>query len=209
MAGHSGGMRRKLQLAGGVSAVALAGLFAGAVTAYLQGVLPASWNTVANSGAVWTVVAVALAVPLARSREVAATAGLAALAGEVGGYYGYVEGVRHVPIWLPAAILWAIAALWVGPLAGLAAHFVRWGSPGWRCTALVALCGVVAGEGGYLVRVAGVARAGWVEITLGCAGALAALVTLPGAPRGRLGAAGAGVLAGVAVYAAYSQPIIW
>lgn len=187
---------------------AITGVGAGALTAYLQGVLSENWNTIANSGAVWTVVAFAAALVFGRSRFSAGLSGTLVLVGEVAGYYAYVADVRHLPVLHAAELLWTLAALWVGPLAGLAAWAVRWGRPDQRSIALAAMAGVVAGEGCYLIRVAAVPRSGWVEVVIAVAGAAVTLVALPAAVRARVTALGVGLFVTAAVYLAYSQPLI-
>jgi hypothetical protein len=189
-------------------AAAGVGIAAGAATAYLQGVLSATWNTVANSGAVWTLIAAAAAAVLGRQRATAISTGMLVLVGEVAGYYAYVGDVRHVPVLRAEELLWTVAALWIGPLAGLAAFHARWGRPDHRVVALVAGCGILAGEGLYLWRLAGVPGAGRVEALVGVAAAAAALSLVPAPVRARLIASGAGLLVATAVYLAYSQPLI-
>jgi hypothetical protein len=176
-----------------------AGLAAGAGTAELQGVVPESFNTVANSGAVWSVVALMVAAAAARSRATAVGAGLLALVGEVAGYYIWVSRVRHLPVLPSEELLWTVAALWIGPIIGLAAFAVRWGPRHHRAWALAAVAGVVAGEGWYLIRFAGVPVSGWVE--LGVAAVLGG--TAVSSTRARLTTIGTGALAAVLVYSAY------
>ena len=182
---------------------AIAGLIAGALTCLLQEFVPADWNTAVNSGAVWTVVAFAVAALVARTRPGAALAGLLVLVGEVAGYYLYLADVRHLPGLHSAEILWTVAALWIGPLTGLTAFRARWGSPAQRMTALAAIAGVIAGEGAYLVRVAGIAKSGWVEIAIGTAITGAALGWGRAPARARAGALAAGIVVAGAVYSAY------
>lgn len=182
---------------------ALAGLLAGGLTCLLQQFLPGDWNLIVNSGAVWTVAAFALATLIGRTRAAAATAGLLVLIGEVAGYYLYLADVRHLPGLHSAEILWTVAALWIGPLAGFAAYRARWGNAAQRMTALAALAGVVVGEGAYLVRIAGVVRAGWVEMVIGMAGAVLALAWGRAPVPARAAALGAGVFVAGAVYTAY------
>lgn len=184
------------------------GVAAGALTAYLQGQLSADWNTVANSGAVWTLVAALAAGLLARQRMAAATSGLLVLVGEVLGYYAYVTHVEHLGVLHGEEALWTVAAAWIGPVAGAAAFAVRWGSSRERVVALLAFCGVLGGEGGYLAHLAGVPRAGMVELGLAGVGAVAALVAVPAALRWRLAAALTGAAVAGAVYLAYAQPLI-
>lgn len=182
---------------------AIAGLVAGGLTCLLQEFLPADWNTAVNSGAVWTVVAFVVAAYAARTPPGAALVGLLVLGGEVAGYYLYLADVRHLPGLHSAEILWTVAALWIGPLTGLAAYRARWGDVAQRMTALAAIAGVIAGEGAYLVRVADVVKPGWVEIVIGSV--IIAVALAPGrAPiRIRVGALAAGVVVAGAVYIAY------
>src|SRR3954452_18185860 len=74
-------------------AAAAAGGTAGGLTAYAQGILSTGWNTVANSGAVWTLGAPVVAGLLGRQRATAVSAGMLVLVGEVVGYYAYVTDV--------------------------------------------------------------------------------------------------------------------
>jgi Family of unknown function (DUF6518) len=184
-------------------AAAAGGLIAGGMTCVLQQYLPGDWNIVVNSGAVWTIVTFALAALLGRTRRTSVVAGLLVLLGEVAGYYLYLADVRHLPGLHSAELLWTMAALWIGPLTGFAAFHARWGTAAQRMTALAALAGVVAGEGVYLVRVAGVAKAGWVEIAIGGAVAALALMERRITLGGRLIAVSTGVLVTLGVYAAY------
>lgn len=189
-------------------AAAAAGVGAGVLTAQLQGVLSADWNTIANSGAVWTVVTFALTALLARTQTVAMAAGMLALVGEVIGYYGWAAAVRHVPVTHAEELLWTMAALWIGPLVGLAAFHVRWGSARQRIVAAAAMAGVVAGEGLYLIRIAGVPRSGWVEVALAAAITGWLVAVNPTETRLRVAAVGAGGFTAAAVYVAYRLPML-
>jgi hypothetical protein len=187
-----------------LATAALAGLVAGAITAHLQGVVSDDWNTVANSGAVWTLVAFGIAAVAARTPTTAAMVGLLALVGEVAGYYAYLADVRHLAATHTSEILWTVAALWIGPLTGAAAFRARWGDAGQRGCALLALAGVIAGEGAYLVRIAGVPTSGWVEVGIACALGAGVLVAPSSAPvRARATALGVGAGVAAAVYVAY------
>jgi hypothetical protein len=187
----------------GIPAAALGGLLAGALTCVLQGLLPGDWNTVANSGAVWTLVAFGAAALLARTERTAMIAGLLVLVGEVAGYYLYLADVRHLPGLHSAEILWTVAALWIGPLTGYAAYHARWGAAVPRMTAFASIAGVIAGEGAYLVRIAGAPTSGWVEIGAGVALAGAGLAFRPAAHRFRVAALLSGLVVATAVYTAY------
>ena len=193
---------------GALLAAAGSGVAAGVLTAYLQGELSTDWNTIANSGAAWTVVAALVAGALARQRTTAAVVGLLTLVGEVFGYYAYVTHVEHLGVLRTEEALWTVAAVWIGPVAGLAAFAVRWGSARDRIVALLAFCGVLGGEGMYLAHVAGVPRAGIVEVVLATVGAGIALVAVPVTPWWRLGGALAGIAVAAGVYLAYAQPLI-
>lgn len=184
-------------------AAAVAGLIAGGLTCLLQQYVPADWNMVVNSGAVWTVVAFSAAALLARTPRMASLAGLLSLLGEVAGYYLYLADVRHLPGLHSAELLWTVAALWIGPLTGYAAYHARWGQAAQRMTAASALAGVMAGEGVYLVRVADVPKAGWVEIVVGAAIAGWALLRARVPAVARAAALSAGMLVTIAVYGAY------
>lgn len=186
-----------------VPMAAVAGLLAGALTCLLQQFLPNDWNTAVNSGAVWTVVAFAVAVAVARTQTGAVLAGLLVLVGEVAGYYIYLADVRHLPGLHSAEVLWTVAALWIGPLTGLAAYRARWGEASQRMAALTAIAGVIAGEGAYLARVADVVRAGWVEIVLGTAITVATLAANRAPARARIAALAVGTGVAGAVYVAY------
>jgi hypothetical protein len=201
-------IRRVTSSAPAIVEGALAGLAAGALTAYLQAVLPADWNTVANSGAVWTLVAFAVAAAVARSVAAAAGVGLLVLVGEVAGYYFYTAGIRHIPVLHSQEVLWTTAALWIGPLTGWAAFFTRWGTPTQRVISVAAMCGVVAGEGAYLIRIGGMPKSGWVEVIVGALIAAVALVVCPASIRIRLLSAMGGVVVAAAVYGAYSQSVL-
>jgi Family of unknown function (DUF6518) len=184
------------------------GLAAGAVTAYLQRVLPPDWDTLANSGAVWTVFAFLATLPLARRPAPAVAGSTGLLVGEVVGYYVYLARVEHLAATAAEQVLWTLAALWIGPLVGLGAFAVRWGSGEQRSRALLALCGVVGGEGAYLWRIAEVPRAGLAEVVLALLGGVVVSTTVPVSGRGRLTGAATGLLIGAAVYLAYRQPML-
>jgi hypothetical protein len=189
--------------AAGLMTAAVTGVAAGVLTAYLQGVVSADWNTIANSGAVWTVVAFAVAAAVGRTQATAVAAGLLALVGEDAGYYLYIGGIRHIPVVHYAEVFWTVAAIWIGPLIGLAAFRARWGSAEQRMTAFAILAGVVAGEGCYLIRLASVPTAGWVEVVLAATLASWAITTGEVPSRARSAALATGAITAVAVYLAY------
>jgi hypothetical protein len=186
-----------------VPSAAVAGLVSGGLTCLLQGFMPGDWNMVVNSGAVWTVVAFAVAALIGRTLPGAAIAGLLVLVGEVAGYYLYLADVRHLPGLHSAEVLWTVAALWIGPLTGFAAYRARWGDPVQRMTALAAIAGVIGGEGIYLARIADVVTAGWVEVAVAAAVMAGALASGRAPVRARAGALAVGAVVAAAVYVAY------
>ena len=130
------------------------------------------------------------------------------LLSEVVGYYAYVVRIEHVPVLRAEEALWTLAAVWIGPLAGAAAFAVRWGRARDRVVALLGFCGVLGGEGAYLAHLAGVPRAGAVEVVVAVVGAAAALVTVPAELRWRVAAGAAGLAVAGGVYLAYAQPLM-
>jgi hypothetical protein len=145
-----------------------AGLIVGIATSYLQGALPGSWNRLANSGSVWTVLSFAVAARVARNRSEAVGAGLFALLGSVAGYYAIASPLRDIATSWSERLLWTTAALLVGPFAGFAADLWARGSRLPRLTAGLAMCGVVLGEGLHAIaRISSTDSAGWVEFLVG------------------------------------------
>jgi hypothetical protein len=185
-------------------AVTVAGLAAGVATSYLQGVLPGSSNFLANSGAVWTVIAFVLALWVAVAVGTAVAAGVLALLGEVLGYYAIAAPVRHIATSSAERTLWLVAALVVGSIAGGLAHLVRRGSGAQRVASAAAICGVVAGEGWYALARLSHPVQGWVEIAVAGVALVASAVWLGRDWRARVAAAPAVAIAGLLVYAAYT-----
>jgi Family of unknown function (DUF6518) len=116
----------RVQAAGTLLVIVIA-LGLGALTDLGQAWLPQSSASLANSGASWAAVAFVLAL-FATGTGRAVLWGLLGLAGLAGGYY-LTAISRHVPE-SPASIrFWMLAAVIIGPLLGLAASWVRRGSP--------------------------------------------------------------------------------
>ena len=127
-----------------------AGLALGVLTNLAQGWLPGEWNQIANSGAVWSVVAfVAGALPAGRvSLPAAAVAGLCAESGLVVGYYGYAEFGRDGMGSLLAPLVWLAMAVISGPIFGIAGAWWRNGRTGMRrVLGLAAVAGLFGSEG--------------------------------------------------------------
>ncbi|MFC8957563.1 DUF6518 family protein [Streptomyces sp. NPDC057101] len=127
-----------------------AGLVLGIFTNLFQGWLPGSWNQIANSGAVWSVVAFAAGSLLAGriALPMVAVAGLCAEVGLVVGYYGYAEFGRDGMGHLGYLLVWLAMAFLAGPLFGIAGSWWRHGlTTGRRVIGLAALAGVFGMEG--------------------------------------------------------------
>jgi hypothetical protein len=190
------GLMRLLPVAGG-------GLAVGVVTSWMQGVLPRSSDFLANSGAVWLVIAFLLASWPARRASIAVAAGVVALAGEVVGYYAIAAPVRHIATSSSERLLWGAAALLIGPLVGLAAFRARTGRPGERVAAAAAVCGVVAGEGLYALERLSYHEQGGIEIAVGAAALWLVTYRLGRSWGSRAIGLPVAVGAAVAVYVAY------
>ncbi|MGN6606118.1 MAG: DUF6518 family protein [Jatrophihabitans sp.] len=153
-----------------------AGLAIGVATSWLQGVLPAATNFLANSGAVWAVAAFLLSVMNAPTPVRGAVAGLLSLLGEVLGYYAIASPLRGIATTSSERGLWISAAVVIGPLVGACAHYARHGAGASRAAAPAAVCGIVIGEGMYAVLE--LANVGQGASEVGVAGAAAAVVTV-------------------------------
>ncbi|MFJ1754137.1 DUF6518 family protein [Kitasatospora sp. NPDC088134] len=149
------------------------GLLLGVLTNLLQGWLPDAWAQIANSGAVWSVVAFVAGALSARrvGLLVAAVAGLLAEIGLVVGYYGYAEVARDGMGSLFAPLVWVGMAFVAGPLFGVAGFMWRGADPRRRVVALAALAGVFGAEAVYYAWVLHYAPQAW--------GCLAVLVLVP------------------------------
>ncbi len=160
----------RVQAAGTLLVIAVA-LGLGALTALGQAWLPQSSASLANSGASWAVVAFVLAL-FATGVGRAILWGLLGLAGLVGGYY-LTAISRQVPE-SPASIrFWMLAAVIIGPLLGLAASWVRRGSPVTAALGTGAAAGLLGGESVYgLTAIAGSTSSLYWTIQLAVAVAL-------------------------------------
>lgn len=192
-----------------LSCGAAVGIGVGVLTLWLQGVLPDTLNLLANSGAVWTVVAVAAAAVFGGSRGISVVAGLLALVGEVAGYYWCAAPWQGISVTQSEQFLWTAAALLLGPIAGLVGQAVARGTANQRVVAWLATAGLIGGEGLYAWHyLPGQHTVAAIEIAIGLLVAVLALFASR-APLGRrAGAAAVGaVVAGVIVFA-YATPVL-
>lgn len=134
----------------GLILVAAAGVTGGVLTAYAQGWLPSEVGSLANSSGTWMLVAFGLAL-LARTPALGALSGALALATLLAGYV-LGAGLRGDPSSAALMLFWGIAAVVVGPVVGLAAVWVRRGSPTQAALGTGAAAGVLVGEGVYGLR---------------------------------------------------------
>jgi hypothetical protein len=143
--------RARTTAAGGVwlgaAAALLIGTVLGGLTDLGQAWLPSLANSLANSGGSWVLVAFLVALT-AGSAARAATRGGLSLLGLVIGFYATAFG-RGVAVSPSAVRFWLAAALLIGPIVGLAAAWVRYGTP-WRVAAGAGVVGgLLVGEGVY------------------------------------------------------------
>ncbi|MEU6532960.1 DUF6518 family protein [Streptomyces sp. NPDC046928] len=128
---------------------ALGGLLLGVLTNLAQGWLPGAWNQIANSGAVWCVVAFVTGALVARRGSVwlAVFCGLGAEVGLVVGYYGYAELGRDGMGRLFFPLVWLFMACIAGPFFGAAGHWwLRGRTTRLRVVGLACVAGVFGME---------------------------------------------------------------
>jgi hypothetical protein len=190
-------------------AVALiVGLVAGFATSYLQDVLPGPSNSLANSGAVWSMVAFLVTLATRQQGGRAATIGALTLLGEVAGYYAIASPIRDIPSSTNERLAWVVAAIVVGPVVGLAAGWWTGGRLMGRLAAASVMSGIVLGEGVHgLVQVDFRGVQWWIEVVLGAAaGSIAATYYGKSTFWRVVGIVGTLVVAG-AVYAVYGDTV--
>jgi hypothetical protein len=184
-------------------AAVLTGLAGGVATSWLQGHLTGGWYVLADSGAVWTVVAFVVAAAVAGPRWLAVTSGTLALLCEVAGYYALAAQARGIAVTVSEQVVWTVAALWVGPLAGLAGWAWRQGRPTASLVGAFGILGVVLGEGVDLIRRVQRPDAGWGEITAAVAVAAVVVTASRASWPQRLAGVATGVVVALGVYSVY------
>ncbi|MBC7811662.1 MAG: hypothetical protein H7175_10970 [Burkholderiales bacterium] len=133
----------------------LVGLIIGVLTIVLQKLLPDSVIQLANSGAVWSIVAFVIGRKVG-SWRIAAIGGFVALVGEVAGYYlvAYFADLMDISTGTLAVIgLWLVIALVAGPLFGWAGYVSVHGQGLRQKIGIASLGGVFIGEGLYLMSI--------------------------------------------------------
>lgn len=133
----------------------LVGLVIGGLTFVLQGLLPDGVIQVANSGAVWSVVAFVIGRRV-HSWKIAVVGGALALIGEVFGYYAiaYVSNLVELSTGSLAVIgVWMLIACIAGPLFGAGGYWSVHGTGRLQQLATASLGAIFIGEGLYLMSV--------------------------------------------------------
>lgn len=137
-------VRDGLALGRVLTAAVLLGLSWGAVTSFLQTVLPSPFAGLANAAAPWLWTPFVVGA-LARSRRQAAALGLLACTLQVGGYYVTAD-LRGFPVGVTYVLVWTAAAVVGGPVFGLAGRMWRTATGRLRGLAPALVAGVWAAE---------------------------------------------------------------
>jgi hypothetical protein len=134
----------------GAAAALLIGTALGGLTDLAQTWLPWIASSLANSGGVWVLVSFLVALAAASAARAATQGGLSLLGLVIGYYLTAVQ--RGVAVSPTAVRFWLLAALVIGPVVGLAAAWVRYGTP-WRvAVGAGVISGLLGGEGVYGLR---------------------------------------------------------
>ncbi len=152
--------------AGRLGLIVAAGIGLGVLTIVGQGILDAGWNRLANSGAIWLLVAwlVGSRMPTARW---AIGAGFVVLASALAGYY-VAAHISGAGVSTSSAIIWLGTALVGGPVYGLAGRWWRVEAGVRRIVAIGLAGGIFAAEGiSTLIRIPDLAVVGWIEVIAG------------------------------------------
>ena len=134
----------------GAAAALLIGTVLGGLTDVGQIWLPWIASSLANSGGSWVLVSFLVALAAGSAARAVAGGGLSLL-GLVIGYY--LTAAERGVAFSPAAVrFWVVAAVMIGPAVGLAAAWVRYGTP-WRVAVGAGVVGgLLVGEGVYGLR---------------------------------------------------------
>lgn len=189
-----------------LAVVGVSSLAAGALTSLGQTWLPDEARSIANSAGSWALVAFLLAL-LATTAWVAAACGTEALLALLAGYV-VTSIVRDFAVSRSMVVFWTIAALAVGPILGLGAHWLRRGPALLASLSLASISGVLIGEGIYGLRYIADTTyppLWWGEIALGVAVLVAgAVLWLKGIAAG-IGAALTSLVVAGAFVLVYSR----
>jgi hypothetical protein len=103
-----------------VAGALVVGLALGFLTQYLQGQLPGNWNTLANSGVVWVIIAFMVTAALRLSTGWSALLGFITLFCALIGYYVAARFIEGVTSSTSTMVVWSLAAIVGGPVFGIA-----------------------------------------------------------------------------------------
>jgi hypothetical protein len=103
-----------------VAGALVVGLALGFLTQYLQGELPGNWNTLANSGVVWVLVAFMVTAALRLPTGWSALLGFLTLFSALIGYYLSARFIEGATSSASTMAVWVLAALVGGPVFGVA-----------------------------------------------------------------------------------------
>jgi hypothetical protein len=124
---------------------AVAGLTLGGLTELGQSRLPEALHPLVNSAAPWVLVAFAVGL-LGRTARLAGVGAVLSLAGSEIGYVA-MAATRGFGSAATTVVFWLSAALFFGPLVGLAAYFWRTRGTPWGGLGGGLVAGIVGGEG--------------------------------------------------------------
>ncbi len=158
--------QRPGRAAGRLGLIVAAGVVLGVVTIAGQGVLDARWNRLANSGAIWLLVAWLAGSRMPTARW-AIGAGFVVLASALAGYF-VAAHVSGAGVSTSSVVIWLGTALVGGPVYGLAGRWWRVDSGVRRIVAIGLAGGILAAEGiSTLIRIPELAFVGWIEVIVG------------------------------------------
>lgn len=185
----------RLLSAAHASVIAIVALALGGLTDLAQSWLPHAVGSLANSTGSWVVIVLLLSLSC-RSRVAGAVCGATTLLALVVGYYS-AAGLRDVPISITSVMFWALAAIVVGPVVGIAAVAMKYDRPWSAGAATGVVSGLLTGESIYGLRDLASSTAGGYWI--GQAVVAALLVVLVAWCRGRAVVLAAASVTGCAV----------
>jgi MFS family permease len=150
-----------------VVVAAIAGLALGIFTFLGQGIANDEWNTLVNSGAVWSLAAFIVGA-FGTFDLLAVGVGITTLLGAVAGYYVSATIKLGFESAFSGIIFWGLVAVVAGPLFGLAGYWWRNKARWQHMLAIGFLGGIFAGEGVYtLLLIPHKPISGWVMLVFG------------------------------------------
>jgi hypothetical protein len=148
-----------------VSFVAVAAFLLGVCTDYGQTFLPGQSNSLANSAGPWVLAAFVLTFGARGPKQAALQGALVLVLLEMG--YVVAAYLRGYSSAETTTMFWLTAGVVVGPVIGLAAHWVRCGASSQAAAGAGCLSGVLVGEGCYTLIELNTPVYGLGEIVLG------------------------------------------